>query len=101
MIARVTLVARAVAYLLLSCAVIALSGCSKVSTGTGNATRPAAGGPIPGILRYAEIAEPDSLSTLLSTQIVTVDLSYLMFSYFFDFDNHDNFVPEIATEVPR
>ncbi len=75
------------------------TGCSKVTTGTGGAPRNAAG-PIPGVLRYAEIAEPDSLSTLLSTQIVTVDLSYLMFSYFFNFDEHDNFVPEIATEVP-
>jgi len=100
MSARAAFSVRAAVCFILSCAVIALSGCSKVSTGTGNATRPAAGGPIPGILRYAEIAEPDNLSTLLSTQIVTVDLSYLMFSYFFNVDDHQNFQPEIATEVP-
>jgi len=100
MSARGAISVRTCVCLALSCAVIALSGCSKVSTGTGNATRPEAGGPIPGVLRYAEIAEPDSLSTLLSTQIVTIDLSYLMFSYFFNVDDHQNFVPEIATEVP-
>src|ERR1700730_10674264 len=99
-IARTALPMRVAACLTLASALIAIGGCSKVSTGTGSATRPAAGGPIPGILRYAEIAEPESLSTLLSTQIVTIDLSYLMSSYFFDNDDHDNFVPEIAMEVP-
>jgi peptide/nickel transport system substrate-binding protein len=97
---RAAFSARVLAYLAVSCAVIAISGCSRVSTGTGNATRPAAGGPIPGVLRYGEIAEPDNLSLLLSTQAVTADLGYLMFSFFFDYDDHDNFVPEIATEVP-
>jgi len=76
------------------------AGCTKVTTGTGAPAHQAAEGPIPGVLRYAEIAEPDSLSTLLSTQIITVDLSYLMFSYFFDYDDHDNLVPEIALQVP-
>jgi peptide/nickel transport system substrate-binding protein len=78
---------------------LALCACSKVSTQSGTpATRGA--GPIPGVFRYADIAEPDNLSTLLSTQIVTIDLSYLMFSYFFNVDDRNNFVPEIATEVP-
>ncbi len=89
---------RAFVCMALAC-VLALGGCSKVSTQSGGA-RPNGAAPIPGVLRYAEIVEPDSLSTLLSTQVVTVDLSYLMFSYFFNVDNHDNFVPEIATEVP-
>jgi peptide/nickel transport system substrate-binding protein len=83
-----------------ACIVLSASACSKVTTGTGGASHIRAAGPIPGVLRYADIAEPDSLSTLLSTQIVTADLSYLMFSYFFNYDGHDNFVPEIATQVP-
>jgi peptide/nickel transport system substrate-binding protein len=78
---------------------VLVSGCSKVTTSTGSAQHNAAGR-VPGVLRYAEIAEPDSLSTLLSTQVITIDLSYLMFSYFFNFDEHDNFVPEIALQVP-
>ncbi len=89
-----------VAWLLTACVMLSASGCSKVTTGTGGTARTGAAGPISGVLRYAEIAEPDSLSTLLSTQIVTVDLSYLMMSYFFAVDDHDNFVPDIATEVP-
>ncbi len=80
-------------------AALILFGCTKISSQSG--TPPAgSGAPVPGVLRYAEIAEPDSLSTLLSTQITTVDLSYLMFSYFFNVDDHNNFVPEIATVVP-
>jgi peptide/nickel transport system substrate-binding protein len=91
---------RALAGLMATVILVALSGCSKVTTSTsGGQTGPAAG-PIPGVLRYADIQEPENLSTLLSTQIVTADLSYLIFSYFFNYDSHDNFVPEIATEVP-
>src|SRR5579864_3982008 len=91
---------RAVASAFIALFLIALTGCTKVSTGVGNTGNQSAAGPVPGVLRYAEIAEPDNLSTLLSTQIVTVDLSYLMFSYFFNVDDHDNFVPEIAAQVP-
>lgn len=80
-------------------AALCLNGCSKVSTQTGS-ERAARAGPIPGVLRYAEIAEPDNLSTLLSTQLVTVDISYLIFSYFFNVDDHDNLIPEIALHVP-
>src|SRR5579864_6432705 len=91
---------RAVASAFIALFFIALTGCTKVSTGVGNSGNQSAAGPVTGVLRYAEIAEPDSLSTLLSTQVVTVDLSYLMFSYFFNVDDHNNFVPEIATVVP-
>jgi peptide/nickel transport system substrate-binding protein len=91
--------ARRFASLSVALLVLAFGGCSKVTTGTG-AVQNGAAGPIPGVLRYADIEEPESLSTLLSTQIVTADLSYLMFSYFFNYDDRDNFVPEVATEVP-
>jgi peptide/nickel transport system substrate-binding protein len=74
-------------------------GCTRVSTGLQPAGT-GGQGPLPGILRYAEVAEPDSLSTLLSTQSVTVDVSYLIFSYFFTTDDRDQLVPEVATEVP-
>ena len=78
---------------------LATSACSKVSQST--VTAPGGRGqPIPGVLRYAEVAEPDSLSPLISTQSVTADLSYLVFSYFFNIDDHENFVPEAALEVP-
>ena len=90
---------RAFFLLALTAALLLSNACSKVTTGTGGAPRSAAG-PIPGVLRYADIQEPESLSTIVSTQIVTADLSYLLFSYFFNYDDHDNFVPEIALELP-
>ncbi|MBC5806840.1 MAG: hypothetical protein DLM53_09925 [Candidatus Eremiobacter antarcticus] len=84
----------------LLCAVLIGSGCTKVSTGVGTGAQQRTKGVIPHVLRYAEIAEPDNLSLLLSTQIVTIDLAYFMYSFLFNVDDHDNFVPEIATEVP-
>lgn len=91
---------RALFAVMLGIIVLAGSGCSKVSTGVGGGTQNRAAGSVPGVLRYADIQEPENLSTLLSTQIATADLSYLMCSYFFNVDDHDNFVPEIATVVP-
>jgi len=77
------------------------SSCSKVSTNVGgNVANQSAAKRIPGELRIADIGEPESLSTLLSTQYITVDLSYLIHSYFFNVDDHDNFVPEIALVIP-
>ncbi|MBV8171352.1 MAG: peptide ABC transporter substrate-binding protein, partial [Candidatus Eremiobacteraeota bacterium] len=84
------------AILLVSCA---LAGCTKISQST-TAPGGAGGGSIPGVLRYADISEPDSLNPLLSTQIVTADLEYLAFSFFFNVDDKLNFVPEVALEVP-
>jgi peptide/nickel transport system substrate-binding protein len=54
----------------------------------------------PGVLRYAEIAEPDSLNPLVSTQATTIDLSYFVYQYFFNIDDHQQYVPEVALEVP-
>jgi peptide/nickel transport system substrate-binding protein len=84
---------------LLFLALALLAGCSKVSQST---TAPGAtgGGTIPGVLRYADIQEPDTLNPLLTTQAVTADLEYLAFSFFFNYDDKLNFVPEAALEVP-
>ncbi|MBC5828146.1 MAG: hypothetical protein GIW99_10775 [Candidatus Eremiobacteraeota bacterium] len=73
-------------------------GCTKVSQSTSPGG--AGNGTIPGVLRYGELAEPDSLNALLSTQAVTVDVFYLIDSYFFLPDNHDDPVPEAALQVP-
>lgn len=95
---RGRLISRPVFVFLSFIAALAVASCTKISTQSGTPAPGAA--PIPGVLRYAEIAEPDNLSTLLSTQIITLDLSYFMFSFLFNVDDHDNFVPEIATVVP-
>jgi peptide/nickel transport system substrate-binding protein len=74
-----------------------VAGCSKVSQST---TPPGGAGTIPGVLRYADIAEPDTLNPLLTAQSVTADLEYLAFSFFFNIDDKQNYVPEAALEVP-
>lgn len=84
-------------FIAFACCVLALVGCSKVSQST---TPSRQSGPIPGVLRYAEIAEPDTLNPLLTAQTVTADLEYFAFSFFFNYDDKQNFVPEVALAVP-
>ncbi len=82
---------------LASVCLIAMFGCSKVT----QSTNPQPGsGTIPGVLRYADIQEPDSLNPLITTQSVTADLEYFAFSFFFNYDDKANLVPELALEVP-
>ena len=59
-----------------------------------------ANGPQPGVLRFAEIDEPDSLNTLVASQPVALDLSYFIYSFFFNVDDKMHLVPEVATRVP-
>lgn len=82
--------------LVLAGIVVLSTGCSKVS----ESTTSAGGGFIPGVLRYADIAEPDSLNPLLSTQAVVADVEYLTFSFFFRYDDQQRFVPDIALQEP-
>lgn len=63
-------------------------------------TAPRPEGPTPGVLRYAETDEPDTLNPLLSSKAISADVGYLVFSYFFDVDRLGKFVPDIATTVP-
>ncbi len=75
-----------------------LTACSNISQGTssGGGTSESQ----PGVLRYAEIAEPDSLNPLVSTQATTADLTYFVYEYFFDIDDHQQYVPEAALAIP-
>src|ERR1700730_2427452 len=63
-------------------------------------SEPNAGGPQPGVLRFAEIDEPSGLNPLIASQPIVLDLSYFTYSFFFNVDDKLNLVPEIATEVP-
>ncbi len=87
----------AAAFALATLAGVALASCSKVSQST---SAPTGGGTIPGVLRYADIQEPDSLNPLITTQATVADLEYMAFSFFFNYDDKLNFVPELALEVP-
>jgi peptide/nickel transport system substrate-binding protein len=77
----------------------ALAGCSSnPSASTSNA----GGGAhyVPGSLRIADIEEPDTLNPYISTVITSLDMSYLWDEFFFNVDDKDQFVPEVALEVP-
>jgi peptide/nickel transport system substrate-binding protein len=85
---------------ILFCAAIAasLAGCS--SNPSANTTGGAAPKFVPGTLRIADIEEPDTLNPYISTVITSIDLSYLCGSYFYNIDDKDRFVPEVALDVP-
>ena len=54
----------------------------------------------PGVLRLADVADPDSLNPLLSTMDLSYDLSSLIFSYLVSADARGKPVGDLATEVP-
>jgi len=75
------------------------SSCSRVSTQTGEAY---AGNSWTkhGILRVAAIDEPDNLNPMVGNQQAEVDLSLLWGAYLYRFNDKDEWVPELATDVP-
>jgi peptide/nickel transport system substrate-binding protein len=54
----------------------------------------------PGVLRLADVSDPDSLNPLLSTMDLSYDLSSLMFSYLVAADAHGHPVGDLARDVP-
>lgn len=76
-----------------------LTACTKVET----ANAPSTGGnpwTKHGILRLAGISEPDSLNPVVGNQQIDTDLSMFWAGYLFNWSDKDEFVPELATEVP-
>ncbi len=75
------------------------AGCTKVGTSTGTGAR---GNPwtIHGVLRWAGVSEPDNMNPLLGEQQIEVDLSMFWAGYLFNWDDRNEFVPELATDVP-
>jgi len=80
-------------------ATLALVGCTKVSTRSGTA---ASGNPWTrhGVLRMGEILDPDNLNPVIGQQQVDVDLSMLWAGYLFNWSDSNQWVPELATQVP-
>ncbi len=74
------------------------ASCTKVGTSTGLGH----GNPwtIPGVLRIAGVSNPDNLNPLLGEQQVETDLSMFWAGYLFNWSDQNEFVPELATEVP-
>ncbi len=85
--------------ILVAVAALLAAGCTKVSVQGGG---PANGNPWThhGVLRMAEIAEPDNLNPFVGNQQIEVDLSMFWAGYLFRWNDRNEFVPELATVVP-
>ncbi len=55
---------------------------------------------VPGVLRWGEYTEPDTLNPELSSLQVTLEESMLWAGYLFNYNDQNQFVPELATTVP-
>ena len=76
---------------------ILVSACSRVqntTTSSHNAWT------IPGVLRIGKSTEPDSLNPLFSHTTAADEVQTLLFSYLLRYDQHGNFIPDLATRVP-
>jgi len=79
-------------------ALLTIAGCVGPSASTSGS---GGGVPfIPGTLRIADIEEPDTLNPYIATVVTALDMSALWGEYFFNVDDHDRFVPEVALTVP-
>src|SRR5579871_63514 len=74
------------------------SGCTKVSTSASGSTR----NPWTkhGVLRMANLSEPDTLNPFVGNFQIDTDLAQFWGGYFFNWSDRNEFVPELATEVP-
>ena len=91
--------ARGVCAALLVVAAIAfvLTSCTKVGE---SVNRTNANSGKPGVLRMGEILEPATLNTELTADQTTVDLSMFWAGYLFNWSDQNQWVPELATQVP-
>jgi len=86
---------------LLAATSFAATGCSKVGTESAGT---AAGGGNPwtqhGVLRMANLSEPDTLNPVVGNQQIDSDLAMFWGGFFFNWSDANQYVPELATEVP-
>lgn len=54
----------------------------------------------PHFLRLTNLSEPDSLNPVIGNQQIDVDLSMFWAGYLLNYDDKNEFVPELATEEP-
>ncbi|BDE05042.1 ABC transporter substrate-binding protein [Vulcanimicrobium alpinum] len=91
--------------------ILVLSGCGQpvdraLAPPPGASTAPASGlharhpWTKPGVLRFASLNDPDSLSPLVSAYQVSVDLSMFWAGYLFNLSDRNVLVPELAAVEP-
>jgi peptide/nickel transport system substrate-binding protein len=74
---------------------LGLTGCTLAAKSGGRHTWTE-----PGVLRFTEGQEVDTLNPILTTQIVVTDLSTLTQGYLLLYDRRDELVPSLALRVP-
>jgi len=52
------------------------------------------------VLRYAAISEPTNLNPIMRREAISTDLDLLCYGFFFNLDDKERWVPELALEVP-
>ncbi|MBC5827768.1 MAG: hypothetical protein GIW99_08830, partial [Candidatus Eremiobacteraeota bacterium] len=77
-----------------------VGGCTKVGKSTSTGTRYANPWTIHGVLRWAGNSEPDSMNPVVGNFQIEVDLSMFWAGYLFNWNDSNQFEPELATEVP-
>lgn len=75
-----------------------LAACTRVGTPTPNGARHP--WTIPGHLRIGSTDEPDNLNPMFAHTDATDQIDALIFAPVFRYDEHGEFVPELATAVP-
>ncbi len=90
------------AFVLALVVAIAGTGCSNVPTvGTSGAgARAGNAWTHHGLLRLANLQEPDTLNPVVGNQQIDFDLAFLWGGFLFNFSDRNEFVPELATEMP-
>jgi peptide/nickel transport system substrate-binding protein len=82
----------------IACAAVSLTACTRVTSQSDAPARRA--WTQPGVLRWGEYTEPDTLNPVLSSLQVSVEESMLWAGYLFEYNDRNEFVPELAMEMP-
>jgi peptide/nickel transport system substrate-binding protein len=75
-----------------------LGGCTRTGTAAAPGERNA--WTIPGVLRVGADEEPDGLNLMFAHSAASDAMSGLLFSFLLRYDQHGNYVPDLATVVP-
>ncbi|HTV75101.1 MAG TPA: peptide ABC transporter substrate-binding protein [Candidatus Acidoferrales bacterium] len=78
-------------------AFLLLTACTRVGTGASGSGNPWTE---PGVLRIADLQEPDTLNPVVGNAQIDVDLSMFWAGYLFNWSDRNALVPELATQVP-
>jgi peptide/nickel transport system substrate-binding protein len=85
---------------MLLAAAIVSAGCTKVATQSGAPVAAGNSHTIHGVLRWGLANEPDTLNPLVGTSQTEVDISMFWAGYLFNWDDQNQWVPELAERVP-